>query len=163
LVKEVTEPHTGFIRTNEMGEALSCSYGYPVESTYYTLVFEEFTAESFDFGTASTISLDYLFYELSSNDECVSIIGNTNENNTNKPDLQIFPNPGKGPFRVLTEAINPGHLASLALYNVNGKLIYAKEAHWSELQLLDVDMESGIYFVRISAEDKVFTAKLVVR
>jgi len=106
--------------------------------------------------------IDYELYELSSNDECVSIIGNTNENNTTKPDLQIFPNPGKGPFRMMSEAINPGHLASLALYNVNGKLVYAKEAHWSELQLLDVDLKSGIYFVRISAEDKVFTAKLVV-
>lgn len=162
LVKEVTEPHTGLIRTNEMGEALSCSYGYSIESTDYTLVFEEFTAESFDFGTATSLSLDYVLYELISNDECVSIIGNTNENNTNKPDLQIFPNPGKGPFRMMTEAINPGVLASQALYNVNGKLVYAKEAHWSELQLLDVDLESGIYFVRISAEDKVFTAKFVV-
>lgn len=162
LVKELMEPHTGILRTNEIGDALACSYGYSIESTDYTLEFEEFTAESFDFGTATAVSLDYLLYELGSNDECVSIIGNTNENNTNKPDLQIFPNPGKGPFRVLTEAINPGHLASLALYNVNGKLVYAKESHWNELQLLDVDLESGIYFVKVYLEDKVFTAKLVV-
>ncbi|MDN5350205.1 MAG: hypothetical protein PWQ54_1601 [Bacteroidales bacterium] len=162
LVKEVMEPHTGFIRTNEIGEALSCSYGYPVESFEYTLVSEDFTVESSDFGTASAISLDYMFYELNSNDECVSIIGNTNENNTGKPDLQIFPNPGKGPFRMMSEDINPGHFASLAVYNINGKLVYAKEASWNELQLLDIELQAGIYFIKVSVEDKVFTAKLVV-
>ena len=162
LVKELMEPHTGILRTNEIGDALSCSYGYTIESSEETLEFEEFTAESIDFGTASAISLDYLLYELGSNDECVSIIGNTSENNTNKPDLQIFPNPGKGPFRMMTEAINPGALASLALYNVDGKLVYAKEASWNELQLLAVEIEPGIYFVRVTAEDKLFTAKLVV-
>jgi hypothetical protein len=64
---------------------------------------------------------------------------------------------------VMSSFIEYGIRASLALYNVNGKLVYAKEAHWSELQLLDVDLKSGIYLVRVSDEGRVFTAKLVVQ
>ena len=73
--------------------------------------------------------------------------------------LKVYPNPNDGNFAIsLPDVMNN---ADLYILDMEGKVVYKDEFTGKELTL-DIDLSSGVYFVKIVAADHFFTNKLIV-
>ncbi len=72
--------------------------------------------------------------------------------------VRIYPNPSNGEFN-----ISLGELSGtfqVEVQDANGKIVYASEADGNEEAINLVNMASGVYFVRVTMNDKVNVQKL---
>jgi len=78
-------------------------------------------------------------------------------------EFDIFPNPNTGTFTVL--CVDEHKDAIVELFSIEGKLIHSDILN-KDIRRLDFSMpelNSGIYFIRISYEDFIKNYKLVIR
>jgi hypothetical protein len=75
--------------------------------------------------------------------------------------LSIYPNPAKDRFtlQLETEFTN----AQLQIFNTLGENIYSTQIVNSTSYIVHQDLPSGIYFVKVSEGEKMFTEKLIVQ
>jgi len=76
---------------------------------------------------------------------------------TNSFEMEVFPNPFDTEINVTINTNEP--IAALALYDVNAKLIKAKN-NTNQIQL-DKTLTSGVYFLSVTIGDYVFFEKLI--
>ncbi|NPA67329.1 MAG: T9SS type A sorting domain-containing protein, partial [Chlorobi bacterium] len=91
----------------------------------------------------------------------ISCVGGSDEVISQNPEnITIVPNPGNGLFTVKTNGINNG---TLEIYSVSGKLIYKRKINTDAINIDITNNAKGIYFVKISSENKVFNSKLIIK
>lgn len=77
--------------------------------------------------------------------------------------LSIFPNPGKGIFWLrLPEKITK---AGLTIYNAFGQVVFAKSFD-NQKDVIEIDLKDqvpGIYFIRLSGDDKAWIEKIILK
>ena len=161
-VKDVYEPQTGIVRTNEMGESHGCVEDMILDQREYFADFTEATYTVETIGTMTDYSFQWVDFSLSSFDGCVDIIGAVDESPETKNALTVYPNPGKEPFRLMVEELQPEAQAQLLVHNSKGQVILSKEGIWSELQLIEKQLPAGIYLIQVSTKIGVFATRLVV-
>jgi hypothetical protein len=71
-------------------------------------------------------------------------------------ELSIFPNPSNGNFRI--QISKP---ASISIYSITGDLVM-QEFELTESRDLNLNLESGIYFVRLKSGEETVTQKIIV-
>jgi len=77
------------------------------------------------------------------------------------PSLNLFPNPASS--EVTLKLANFEQPIQIAIFNVNGQLVFEKEAISNSLNLNIKEFERGIYFVNISSEQQpIIWKKLVI-
>jgi hypothetical protein len=82
---------------------------------------------------------------------------------SNPVHVSILPNPSNGLFRIQTTGLE-GNL-DLHVYNISGQVLYSVKMETSGINNHTIDLRGlakGMYFVRITSQDKVFTEKLMV-
>jgi len=80
-------------------------------------------------------------------------------------DAVIFPNPGTSNFNIATFGLTEGNV-DVTISDVTGKIVYENKLQVSNaLTNFDVDVKSGVYFVKIydSSLNKTLIKKLVVQ
>ena len=97
--------------------------------------------------------------------ECV-FAGNAGLNSVvNANGLEIYPNPSAGDFNVAIDGLNADNL-TIEVSAVNGQIIasndYGKVMGTTKV-VLDLDVEAGTYFVRISADGETVTERIIVQ
>ena len=93
--------------------------------------------------------------------EPVSVYLGLNENQSNT--LAVYPNPAVGETFVTLE--NAG-LNEVSVYDVQGRLVSSESfvaAAGEQVRLSTAMLNAGVYFVRVSSDNNVMTAKLVVK
>lgn len=79
--------------------------------------------------------------------------------------ITLFPNPGDGRFTIRAERMTDAAL-NLQIYTITGKMIFEKTygtaRGTNRIKVHDTNLQAGVYFVRIIADDQVFMQKLVV-
>lgn len=79
--------------------------------------------------------------------------------------ITLFPNPGDGRFSIQAERITEAAL-HLQIFNITGRIIFEKTYETTLganlIKVNDTNLQAGVYFVRIMADDKIFMQKLVV-
>lgn len=75
--------------------------------------------------------------------------------------LQVYPNPAVDGN--VTVAVADGEMAQVAVYNSAAQLVKSVAAAESTLTLDVLDLQAGIYYVRVTTADKAYTQKLVVK
>ncbi len=161
-VKDLRNPQTGLIRTNEIGEGIDCVWDLPFDTKDYVVDFTAFSYTVEDVGTMTGDSLQWLDYPLTYINGCVYFIGAVNESPDATKALSVYPNPGKAPFRFMLEELQPESHAQLSLYDSKGQSVFTKVGRWSELQLMEKQLPAGIYLIQLKAKLGVFVARLVV-
>ncbi len=74
--------------------------------------------------------------------------------------LNVFPNPSKGSFTINHDVLKN---ASWSLYDISGKLIHSERiASGSTSTLVNLNIPSGVYSVRITAEDMQLQKSVIV-
>ncbi|MFM1771992.1 MAG: hypothetical protein RLZZ71_1134 [Bacteroidota bacterium] len=74
--------------------------------------------------------------------------------------LNVFPNPSKGSFTINHDVLKN---ASWSLYDISGKLIHSERiASGSTNTLVNLNIPSGVYSVRITAEDMQLQKSVIV-
>ena len=81
--------------------------------------------------------------------------------------INVYPNPSNGKFRIdLPESTN----AQIHILNIQGKEIYprlpdgqGKKFNANENFEIDLEVEKGIYFLRLENENGIYTRKIVIQ
>lgn len=161
-VKDLYMPHTGLIRTNEMGEAIDCLWDFSIDTRDYIVDFTSLTYDIADVGTMVDDVLQWNEYSYDIIDGCVDISGAVDEAPDATKALTVYPNPGKAPFRLMLEEVQPESQAQLLIYDSKGQAILNREGIWIELQLIEKQLPRGIYLIQVRTKNGVFAAQLVV-
>lgn len=72
-------------------------------------------------------------------------------------DLLVYPNPARKSVIIQTNA-----KAEIKLYNQTGQLIKTYDASINKLNVDISNLDSGMYFIKVSSNDKIITRKLVI-
>ena len=72
-------------------------------------------------------------------------------------DIEVYPNPAKDVLTVKAENLN-----SVAMYNLIGQKVFAQDFDTDEVTINTSDFDSGIYIIRIVANDEEITRKISV-
>ncbi|MCB0410537.1 MAG: T9SS type A sorting domain-containing protein, partial [Flavobacteriales bacterium] len=75
--------------------------------------------------------------------------------------ISVFPNPNNGNFSIQIKSLN--EIKKIEVFNVLGKRIYLKENNFDLLNPISlIKGLDGVYSIKISIQDHVFTNKIVV-
>jgi hypothetical protein len=83
---------------------------------------------------------------------------------SNSP-FTLYPNPSDGHFKMQLHAIEADEI-QLNVYNTLGKLVYAKTVGSKDGALISIDLgdvNSGLYLLELSEENKMWQKKIIVR
>lgn len=82
------------------------------------------------------------------------------EENEMKSGIKIFPNPAYGNFTItLNQQINNGELK---IYDVTGRVVHEQTIINQKSEIINYHLSAGIYFVKVSDGEKIYTQKLVI-
>ena len=82
-------------------------------------------------------------------------------NNTEKMDVQIYPNPSKGTFSI---AVNSNNTYDFDIYNITGNLVYSQKANTSNyVANLNLNLPQGLYLVKVYDGIQTKTSKLIIQ
>ncbi len=93
----------------------------------------------------------------------VTICTSINDNNLNSANINFYPNPSKGQFRMEISGVQSAQ-SNLEILNVNGQVVYNNNLliNGSLIKDIDINVEPGIYFVKLSNSNGVKVKKLIV-
>ena len=75
-------------------------------------------------------------------------------------DISIYPNPGNGSFRIkAAQYLKP---ESLTVYDTAGRVVFSKGSTSTD-EIINTNLQSGIYFVDLECGKESFSSKLIVR
>lgn len=74
--------------------------------------------------------------------------------------LNIYPNPSNGKFKIDFE--NQLSTYTIKIYNTLGKLVFENNYFNSKEVELNLNLMSGIYFIKIQSENKQFSSKIII-
>ncbi|WP_299245907.1 T9SS-dependent M36 family metallopeptidase [uncultured Aquimarina sp.] len=77
--------------------------------------------------------------------------------------FQIYPNPSRGAFDIRV-AENVGN-STISIFDINGRVVYKDETVLTNTHRIETDLGSGIYLLRIEAENgtAISTSKIVIQ
>ena len=78
--------------------------------------------------------------------------------------LTIMPNPGQGPFRILTGAVKGN--GQISIHNTAGQLVFSQELQILPFTTHDFNLTSlpeGLYLLNLNIGQQRFTEKLVIQ
>jgi hypothetical protein len=78
--------------------------------------------------------------------------------------LHLFPNPNSGNFTLFIPKIEG--FAQIEIYDVLGRLVYAEKAkQWVNhiIEIVNLDLGSGNYFVRLTSGNQSYLSKLSIK
>jgi hypothetical protein len=107
------------------------------------------------FYAGSSVNNDLWMYTIDTACYCPTAL-EVEKNKTENPKLSIYPNPTSGTFKIQTpQLIN----SQLEIFNMLGEKIYSDLLRDENIEL---NARAGIYFVRVSDGEKVYTEKVVI-
>ena len=80
-------------------------------------------------------------------------------NLTEDIEIQIYPNPTNGLLTI--NALND--IEQITVYDNYGRLILRENHHSTNIRISLEDQVSGIYFVQVKTEDKLFNYKIILQ
>ena len=92
--------------------------------------------------------------------DCTADVVSTNELQNNQPYARVYPNPTNNQFTV--ELVN-ANLKNVQLLDLSGKLIINKKPNYSnKLTLKTLNLNSGIYLIRILSDNGIINSKVII-
>lgn len=85
------------------------------------------------------------------------------ENNIQKANCFIFPNPSNGKFQFAVNGLKVGKTPTLEIYNMQGKIIYQSAITNPKSEIDLSNQTNGIYFVKIYDGQAILTKKIVIQ
>lgn len=77
--------------------------------------------------------------------------------------LSVQPNPSDGNFQIELNDFVDGSDVDITILNLNGKIVLQLKESAQSIITVNEDLDSGLYFMKLRNENKVYTAKLVVK
>lgn len=78
-------------------------------------------------------------------------------------EIQIYPNPTEGDLNISISNVSYDNQISIALYDMNGKLIRKENTATERVNINISDAPNGIYIMQIMIDEKVTTWKIIKR
>lgn len=152
----------GVIKTDSLGNNnADCIYDITINAVIDTIISQavSFTSETIDPASNQPI-IQFVSEPLTVRSGCVAIPEAVNDNEFDN-NIRVFPNPSTGIFTIQTT--NGEQLSSLEVYNAFGELIYQTDG--LERNEFSIDLSgnsSGIYFLKLRDNNKVYSRKILL-
>lgn len=93
---------------------------------------------------------------------CLTITGIVQKDETGST-INFYPNPNKGQFKLSISGVNANH-STLDIVNINGQIVHSENLiiNGSLSKDISINVEKGVYFVRLINENGVKVEKLIV-
>jgi len=95
------------------------------------------------------------FYDGEVNFSCDNVVLNTMESSITN--FEMYPNPSNGEINLSSNS-----MFDVTIYSINGKVVYSKSNVNSKV-VLNLDVTTGIYFVKVRHDNSTFTKKLIIK
>jgi len=95
------------------------------------------------------------FYDGEVNFSCDNVVLSTIDNP--KIDFEMYPNPSNDEINLSSNSI-----FDVTIYSINGEVVYSK-ANVNSKVVLNLDVTTGIYFVKVRQDNSTFTKKLIIK
>jgi len=95
------------------------------------------------------------FYDSEVNWGCDNVVLNTTESSITN--FEMYPNPSNGEINLSSNS-----MFDVTFYSINGEAVYSK-ANVNSKIVLNLDVTSGIYFVKVRQDNSTFTKKLIIK
>jgi len=95
------------------------------------------------------------FYDGEVNFSCDNVVLSTIDNP--KIDFEMYPNPSNGEINLSSNS-----MFDVTIYSINGEVVYSK-ANVNSKVVLNLDVTTGIYFVKVRQDNSTFTKKLIIK
>ncbi len=122
--------------------------GYTLDETYYYW-------ETKEYGRIATLIDGKLSVMKNNNFNPVTTVST---NTTNQNNLQIFPNPSNGNFTVSSNGLD-----NVKVFDAIGNLVFNKFVNNNSINVSTSNLNSGIYFVQVTANGNTSTSRMVVK
>ncbi|MCI5056481.1 MAG: T9SS type A sorting domain-containing protein [Flavobacteriales bacterium] len=76
-------------------------------------------------------------------------------------EVEIFPNPSKGDFRISLDESVKGNV-NLTVTDINGKVVHTEKLKASKAKDFNLDLESGVYMITVSQGKTTKSKKLII-
>ena len=162
IMGETLNPCVGIIRTDSLGNSVSCEYPMDVTADSYTVNLSAitFTVTS----GSSAIHMDVPVTDVPVNVEsgCVPITGAIAENSVVPSTIDIFPNPANGIFTLkVNHAVNAA-LSSIDVLNYMGQSVYYLSGLTGSETTIDISgISDGMYIAKVSCGQTVDFRKII--
>jgi hypothetical protein len=158
------EYYGNFLYYENIGHVEAPAFASPVtnpfglQPTYYFNF--PVIADLDDDGDDDILSTEYYgTFEYFENTEINTGLSESNKN----PFFELSPNPTTDEVVISLADDDPGHLATVQILDLNGKLLKSTILSTIDYRLSTIDLPPGVYIVKLIRKDKVYTKKLVVR
>jgi hypothetical protein len=167
----VPDVSTGFIRVSENGPFIiegngitggDCNFtagksivfkpGFHAESGSHIIAIIDPCEEEIPFFSNKNIFTEYL--------HDYNNTGNNKKTTFGIKDITIIPNPSNGEFEVKLQYLFSGD-TEIELYDIYGKIVYHAIQQSSNFTVKTINCNPGIYFIRVSAENDIFSKTLI--
>lgn len=91
------------------------------------------------------------------------IIESVTSTSIDRNSLSVFPNPSKGNFNIDFKGVEAGHPFNIALYSLEGKLVYSKSNLFSAQIKLPDSIDKGVYIIKIDHGSQILTDKIIIQ
>jgi len=95
------------------------------------------------------------FYDGEVNFSCDNVVLNTKESSISN--FEMYPNPSNGEINLSSNSI-----FDVIIYSINGEEVYSK-ANVNSKVVLNLDVTTGIYFVKVTQDNSTFTKKIIIK
>jgi len=108
--------------------------------------------------TAAGETVTYTFTNIKENHTIEVKFGPASVNDETLSNIEIFPNPNSGKFSVNFGELN---VQSYQIFDMSGRIIEENTIN-SNYHDFDINLSAGTYFLRVIADDKVATQKIII-
>lgn len=145
--------------------SLTYNYVNRYDQQYYILgVGGPFYNRVIDNGDYYTYASNKLNYYKKGNNEYgvfLPICLTTNIEDIEESKLTIFPNPSNGSFKIILDDLFNQEF-SYTIVNINGKVMYQNNTSNIQINLEGI-VAKGVYFIKVSSNEKQFVSKIVIQ
>ncbi len=150
---------------NSTSNTLYTSHTYSASGTYSICLSVTVTC-----GASATTCINQFIYRSEQNMQMIqvnvipqSMPTSIVSNNINVIDYSVYPNPNNGQFEIKLNG-NGSETANIKVYNLIGKLVYETETvNDNSVKNINLDnVSNGVYFIKVNANNKEFTKKIIV-
>ena len=163
IMADILNPQIGIIKMDSVGNSIGCVFGGSPYYSDFTLELTPVTLTTGNDGTETILHPSITDASLTTVDQCITVTGKVQEKNNELNLLSVVPNPNKGKFQITgSDALFSG-IKKIEIYNTMGEKIY--ESYNVIIAGKSIDLSSspsGIYFLQIETEGKLFSRKFII-
>jgi len=156
-------PQVGLIYSDSSNVTSNCINPNSFSSGPCSVILNPVTLTASQGGSSASLHPAVIPVILTSFEGCISFVGSTEDKNPGAAAFSVVPNPSDGLFRIMHSQPAPTETVHVDVFNNQGVTVFQTSCLISDELRVDIRTRpAGIYYVRLTTGDKIFTQKILL-